>query len=805
MFRFTKARILSSSVAVFGCGLYVDNMIFEHDYAPIKASVHAVERTTRSFTYAGLAALDWVQTFGFVDVDNHDSRLSEYRRRTAEKFLHVCKVHGGLYNKFGQYIGSLNSIMPREVTDTLSVLQDRAREFSETEIRRLIAEELGTTVENFCSSFDFKPIGAASIAQVHTAVLLDGTKVVVKLQHPSLISELRSDLLTIRSICLLLSWFNPSMGYDWFYPDFVNSFKFEIDFRQEAFNAERIRLLFENSGRSPEILIPKVDFSKTTKRIMVMEYCAGVKVNEKEKLAEMNLDKQKISTLISRTFGEMLHVHGLLHCDPHPGNLLVRPLSQEDMLKMEQNQHWIKRLWKRSTRIISQIPIIRNLFPVDFSLNPPQLIVLDHGMYRRLNPQVRLAVCHLFRGIISKNPEDLKKAAAGLNVDERGLEALALIFTGRSIHRSTQTSISDERISADDRTKIKQQFGSVSGEELNSWLEGLPRDLIWVIRTILLMRCLDDSIGVKGTGWKKFFEFGKSSTRGSLNTDSRIVEAEKIASDFFGVTDQQNEVRREVTGTEQKSLFSLLQVFKRIFSLWCFPNAKDENNVEEEAKSMSRRNLRKLMISFGIGPFGEEQFKKIILPLSKNNISASGNNKEHTKSFVTSRYLSSRRLADLDRRLQSFVKHQKMSVERAAEMRQIAIKQEPEYYNHPVSSPHINGAVASQSQKTVLHQQRQHKPIWWDLPGWKFLNLPVSREFEKPIDRLAWASSLGLVSEDVENFFFINEAKNNFRNSDQTGFNLLGRLKKNEFVAIGLLASEALAMDFRIRHGWNIK
>uniref|UniRef100_A0A0G4FH32 ABC1 atypical kinase-like domain-containing protein n=1 Tax=Chromera velia CCMP2878 TaxID=1169474 RepID=A0A0G4FH32_9ALVE len=446
-------------------------------------------RFVRTCFYAGISALDYKLSLRNLDPDSEEykSVQKKIHQRCAERLLYCCKKHGGIYNKFGQYVATLNHVLPEEYTNTLKVLHDQALHLPWSGIRRVFKEEFGEDPETFFREFEFEPIAAASLAQVHRAVRHNGKEVAVKLQYPHLRSQISSDFLTMKLLMFLLGKAYPDYEYSWLFPEFEQNIRHELSFRQEGFNASRVSRLFEDN---PKVYVPKIEWDLTTDRVLTMEFVRGVKINDKEGLKNMDVKGSEVAPLLSEVFGDMMHFHGFVHCDPHPGNILVRPLPSRE---------------RRS----------------DGSA-VPQIVLLDHGMYRRLTPDFRKGYCQLWEALVTQDESVGREAAIRLGLDERGFELLSLVFTFRS-SKSKRTRLGS-RMHDEDRQRARDSIQGTTAGDINEFLRGLPRDVLWVLRATNIVRSLNLDLG--GTSRQRFRIMGEAAVRGLLLPNEAAEEVE---------------------------------------------------------------------------------------------------------------------------------------------------------------------------------------------------------------------------------------------------------------------------------------
>ncbi|KAK4933893.1 hypothetical protein LTR66_015835, partial [Elasticomyces elasticus] len=166
--------------------------------------------------------------------------------------------NGSIFIKLGQHLSSLNYLLPSEWCDTFIPLQDRCPVSSIESIEKMVKKDTGRSLTDYFSEFERAPIGAASLAQVHRAVLRDtGERVAVKVQHPALDEWAKLDLGLTRFTFSTLKRFFPEYDLTWLSEEMEVSLPVELDFTQEGKNAVRAREYFSHVRNTP-LIIPKV-------------------------------------------------------------------------------------------------------------------------------------------------------------------------------------------------------------------------------------------------------------------------------------------------------------------------------------------------------------------------------------------------------------------------------------------------------------------------------------------------------------------------------------------------------------------
>lgn len=231
---------------------------------------------------------------------------------------------GPTYIKLGQLLSTRPDILGPEYIKELEKLQNEVPPFSFAELQGILIAE-GIDIDNDYLKFDTEPIAAASIAQVHTAYLHSGEKVVVKVQRPNIHKIVETDLEILGEISKILE---KRTSWGRFYriseiiAEVAQAIRNELDFNKEAQNAERFFQIYRGKKY---VKIPQVYKDLSTKRVLTLEYVEGIKVSDFDKLRASNHSTRKIASNIVEALFEQIYVHGFFHADPHPGNIAIGP------------------------------------------------------------------------------------------------------------------------------------------------------------------------------------------------------------------------------------------------------------------------------------------------------------------------------------------------------------------------------------------------------------------------------------------------------------------------------------------------
>ncbi|MBK1989416.1 AarF/ABC1/UbiB kinase family protein [Sphaerospermopsis aphanizomenoides BCCUSP55] len=232
---------------------------------------------------------------------------------------------GPTFIKVGQLFSTRADIFPGEYVDELSKLQDRVPAFSYEQVETIIEEELGKKIPQLFQSFEPIPLAAASLGQVHKAVLHSGESVVVKVQRPGLKKLFEIDLKILKGIARYFQnhpkW---GRGRDWMgiYEECCRILWEEIDYLGEGRNADTFR---RNFRAYDWVKVPRVYWRYTTSKVISLEYMPGIKVSQYEALEAAGVDRKAIARYGAQAYLHQLLNNGFFHADPHPGNLAVSP------------------------------------------------------------------------------------------------------------------------------------------------------------------------------------------------------------------------------------------------------------------------------------------------------------------------------------------------------------------------------------------------------------------------------------------------------------------------------------------------
>lgn len=248
----------------------------------------------------------------------------------AREFRELAVELGGVLIKLGQFLSTRVDVLPLEVTRELSGLQDRVPPVPFEEILARVEEDFERPPLELFSKIEPEPVGAASLAQVHQARLASGEPVVVKVLRPGIETLVETDLAAVRLATRWLkiwSQIRRRVDVDRLYDEFARTTRAELDLEREAGNAERFAQLFR---KDPGIRAPLIYRERTAQHTLTLEDVGFVRISDHAALDAAGVSRHEVARTLYRAYMEQLFVHHFVHCDPHPGNLFVRPVEDDE-------------------------------------------------------------------------------------------------------------------------------------------------------------------------------------------------------------------------------------------------------------------------------------------------------------------------------------------------------------------------------------------------------------------------------------------------------------------------------------------
>ena len=258
-----------------------------------------------------------------LDAASADAIEDDATEGRPEAFVDDLEALGPTFIKIGQALSTRPDMVPPPYLLALERMQDDCEPIAFEQVREAIEDALGTRLNKVFDGFDEVPLGCASLAQVHRATLRDGRMVAVKVQRPGIIETIRDDLETLAGLAGRVDRMT-DLGRRMRFADWVHEFRktllAELDYRTEAENLDRFNAHF---AQYPELFVPTPVWDLTRPRLLTMELVTGTKATDISGLQRTERDLGPLATALMRGYLDQVFVHGEIHADPHPGNLLV--------------------------------------------------------------------------------------------------------------------------------------------------------------------------------------------------------------------------------------------------------------------------------------------------------------------------------------------------------------------------------------------------------------------------------------------------------------------------------------------------
>ncbi|KAB8143527.1 AarF/ABC1/UbiB kinase family protein [Chloroflexia bacterium SDU3-3] len=232
---------------------------------------------------------------------------------------------GPTFVKLGQAMSTRPDLIPPEYVVALSKLQDAVTPFGSDLAIAMIEADLGKPIGQLFRQFDEVPIAAASLGQVHTAVLHDGSHVVIKIQRPGIDTVVNHDLAILQDLATLAkqhSGLGNQYDFEELAWEFAATLRAELDYRREGRNAERFA---KNFVKNPHARVPQIYWEYSSTRILTMERIFGIKINDLARIEAEGLDRKQLAQHACSLILQEIFADGFFHADPHPGNMFAMP------------------------------------------------------------------------------------------------------------------------------------------------------------------------------------------------------------------------------------------------------------------------------------------------------------------------------------------------------------------------------------------------------------------------------------------------------------------------------------------------
>ena len=244
-------------------------------------------------------------------------------KATPDDLANDLEAMGPTFVKVGQMLSGRPDLLPDPYLKALQRLQDHVKPFSFEEVENIVHKELGIRISKAFSSFDPKPLAAASLSQVHSAALRDGRLVVVKVQRPDIVAQIAEDFEVLAEIAEFLDS-HTEIGKRHRFLETLEELRLavqqELNFEREAQNLITVG---NNLQEFEHVRIPQPIPDYCTRRVLTMDYVQGRKITALSPLRRLDLDAAPLAEELFRAYLKQILIDGIFHADPHPGNVFI--------------------------------------------------------------------------------------------------------------------------------------------------------------------------------------------------------------------------------------------------------------------------------------------------------------------------------------------------------------------------------------------------------------------------------------------------------------------------------------------------
>ncbi|XP_025065758.1 uncharacterized aarF domain-containing protein kinase 1 isoform X4 [Alligator sinensis] len=390
-------KIFSLAAATSSVYLYGNKYLDPNDFGIIR--VGRAIATTAVITYDYLISLRGVPHGS----EEYDYVKSQVHLRSAERLRDLCCANRGTFIKVGQHLGALDYLLPEEYTYTLKVLHSQAPQSSMQEIKQVIQEDLGKEV-----------------------------------------------------LLLIVKQIFPDFEFMWLVEEAKKNLPLELDFLNEGRNgnAEQVAHMLKHFDF---LKVPRIFWELSTRRVLFMEFMEGGQVNDRAYMERNGIDVNELSRNLGKLYSEMIFVNGFVHCDPHPGNVLVK-----------------------------KCPVT----------GKAHIILLDHGLYQVLTEKFRLDYCRLWQSLIKADMKQVQKYSQRLGAGDL-YPLFACMLTARS-WASVSRGIDRSPVTANEDVEIRTNAAAYL-PQITQLLNNVPRQMLLLLKTNDLLRGIESALHTRAS------------------------------------------------------------------------------------------------------------------------------------------------------------------------------------------------------------------------------------------------------------------------------------------------------------------
>ncbi|XP_074005256.1 aarF domain-containing protein kinase 1 isoform X4 [Numenius arquata] len=388
-------KLASLAAATSGIYLYGNKFLDPNDFGVVR--VGRAVATTAVITYDYLTSLRSVP----YGSEEYEFLKSQVHLRSAERLRELCCANRGTFIKVGQHLGALDYLLPEEYTRTLKVLHSQAPQSTRQEIEQVIREDLGKEV-----------------------------------------------------LLLVVKQIFPDFEFMWLVEEAKKNLPLELDFLNEGRNAEKVAHMLKNFDF---LKVPRIYWELSTRRVLLMEFMEGGQVNDRAYMEKNGINVNEISRNLGKLYSEMIFVNGFVHCDPHPGNVLVKKCPAS---------------------------------------GKAHIILLDHGLYQVLSESFRMDYCRLWQALIKADMKRVQKYSRRLGAGDL-YPLFACMLTARS-WESVNRGIDRSPVSASEDVEIRSNAAAYL-PQITQLLNNVPRQMLLLLKTNDLLRGIESALHTRAS------------------------------------------------------------------------------------------------------------------------------------------------------------------------------------------------------------------------------------------------------------------------------------------------------------------
>jgi predicted unusual protein kinase regulating ubiquinone biosynthesis (AarF/ABC1/UbiB family) len=394
--------------------------------------------------------------------------------RYARSFRNFAIETGGVMIKAGQFISTRADVLPEEVTNELAELRDTVPAVPTPKMRAILERELGP-INKIYSWFADEPLAAASLGQVYRARLMNGDKVVVKIQRPGIDQICHTDLralYAVAAVAMKFKFVSRRADAVALAHEFGRVLLEELSYKHEVQNALRFADMFKDDMG---VYIPTVYREHSTDRVITIEDVTTLKINDYTSLEAAGISRKAVATRLMDTYLKQIFEERFFHADPHPGNLFVYPLPLKD-----------GETWRDGER-------------------PFYLIFIDFGMTGTLTPQIAGGLISTLTAVLNRDSRNLIESYKQLgflmpNTDTARIEEATRAVFDRVWGLSLQ-----------EMSSMSYSAAAELGEQFNDLIFSMPfqvpQDFIYLGRTVSILSGMCTAIDPTFNPWSELAPF----------------------------------------------------------------------------------------------------------------------------------------------------------------------------------------------------------------------------------------------------------------------------------------------------------